>query len=196
MSWCVPTVKREPKTAGTLWRFPHFHYTGDKMRFFNIKDDYIAFLRQYDSLVQENKNERRPYVGVVLEIGDVRYFAPFTSPKRKHASMKNGKDFRKIAGGKYGAINFNNMIPVCDEALLPIDFVTVTDPQYRRLLQNQYKAIKNDREAIKKTACDLRMLYGTIDDDLGKYELSVKSRCCNFPLLESVYKNYTSTSTI
>ncbi len=35
--------------------------------------------------------------------------------------MKNGKDFRKINNGIYGAINFNNMIPVLDEVLIEID---------------------------------------------------------------------------
>jgi protein AbiQ len=35
--------------------------------------------------------------------------------------MKNGKDFRKINNGIYGAINFNNMIPVVDAALIEID---------------------------------------------------------------------------
>ena len=50
------------------------------MRFYNIKDDYITFLRQYDMKIAENKHEARPYVGVVLEINSIYYYAPFTSP--------------------------------------------------------------------------------------------------------------------
>ena len=65
------------------------------MRFYNIKDDYIAYLRTYDSKVAENKHEVRPYLGVVFEIENMKYYAPFTSPKQKHLKMKNGKDFRK-----------------------------------------------------------------------------------------------------
>jgi protein AbiQ len=120
------------------------------MKFYNIKDDYIRFLRNYDDKVAENKKESRPYVGVVLEIDGVKYYAPFTSPKPKHQKMKNGKDFRKINQGRYGAINFNNMIPVPDAALLEKDIANETDRQYRRLLQNQYSAIKADWEAIEK----------------------------------------------
>lgn len=50
--------------------------------------------------------------------------------------MKNGKDFRKINNGLYGAINFNNMIPVLDSALIEIDIANIADVKYRRLLQN------------------------------------------------------------
>lgn len=88
------------------------------MKFYNIKDDYVQFLRTFDTKVAENKHESRPYVGVVFQIGSIEYYAPFTSPKPKHQRMKNGKDFRKINQGKYGAINFNNMIPVPRSALL------------------------------------------------------------------------------
>ena len=60
----------------------------------------------------DNKKGKRPYVGVVLEIDGIKYYTPFTSPKEKHRKMKNTKDFRKINQGIYGAINFNNMIPL------------------------------------------------------------------------------------
>ena len=43
------------------------------MKFYHIKDDFISFLRQYDSKVSENKNQTRPYVGVVLEIDSIKY---------------------------------------------------------------------------------------------------------------------------
>ena len=62
--------------------------------------------------------------------------------------MKNGKDFRKINNGLYGAINFNNMIPVLDSALIEIDIANITDVKYRRLLQNQYNSIKSDEKGI------------------------------------------------
>ena len=65
--------------------------------------------------------------------------------------MRNGKDFRKIANGQYGAINFNNMIPVVDEALIYIDINGIEDRQYKNLLGNQYSAISADEEQIKQT---------------------------------------------
>ncbi len=164
------------------------------MKFYHIKDDYIQFLRSYDSKVAENKQESRPYVGVVFEISSICYYAPFTSPKPKHQKMKNGKDFRKINHGVYGAINFNNMIPVPNESLILIDIDNEPDQQYRRLLQNQYKAIKADWDAVKKTAEKLRDLVLTLDEELNSYDKQVKERCCNLALLESVYTNYAKKS--
>lgn len=164
------------------------------MKFYNIKDDYIRFLRGYDPKVAENKHESRPYIGVVFQIGEVSYYTPFTSPKPKHERMKNGKDFRKIKQGKYGAINFNNMIPVPSSELLLKDINNEPDQQYKRLLQNQYKAIKADWSAIQKTAENLRNLVLTPEENLGNYDKRVKARCCNLALLESVYVNYEKKS--
>lgn len=160
------------------------------MKFYNIKDDYVQFLRTFDTKVAENKHESRPYVGVVFQIGSIEYYAPFTSPKPKHQRMKNGKDFRKINQGKYGAINFNNMIPVPRSALLLKNIDAEPDEQYKRLLQNQYSAIKADWDAIQRTAENLRNLVFTPDDKLGDYDKQVKARCCNLVLLESEYCNY------
>lgn len=129
-------------------------------------------------------------MGTLIQIGDIKYYAPFTSPKQKHLQMKNGKDFRKIDQGKLGAINFNNMIPVVDTALLLIDINHEPDLQYRRLLQNQYKAIKADLSAIVQTAKALRKIVLTENDQLTAHDRRVKARCCNLKLLESVYIQY------
>lgn len=160
------------------------------MRFYHIRDDYIHYLRSYDSKVALNKHERRPYVGVVVQIGDITYYAPFTSPKPKHQYMKNTKDFRKIAGGNYGAINFNNMIPVPADALMLIDINNEPDLRYRRLLQNQYRAVVRDRVGIEKTASTLRSLILTDMAQLTPYDARVKERCCDLELLEKIYKGY------
>ncbi|MCD8015321.1 MAG: type III toxin-antitoxin system ToxN/AbiQ family toxin [Lachnospiraceae bacterium] len=160
------------------------------MKFYNVKDDYIRFIREYDNKVAVNKRESRPYVGIILEVDGIKYYAPFTSPKPKHQKMRNGKDFRKIHDGKYGAINFNNMIPVPDEAVLLMDIDNEPDEQYRRLLQNQYRSVKKDTDAIIKTARNLRTLVLKDDSELTTYDRNIKTRCCNLALLESVYKNY------
>ncbi|MBO4699432.1 type III toxin-antitoxin system ToxN/AbiQ family toxin [bacterium] len=160
------------------------------MRFYHVKDDYINFLRKYDGKVADNKHETRPYVGIVLEIGSVKYYAPFSSPKPKHKTMKNTVDFRKIAGGSYGAINFNNMIPVTNSALILIDIDKIGDDKYRRLLQNQYKAIRSDTIQIQKTANLLRELLLSDNSELSDYEIRIKQRCCDIKLLEEIYAQY------
>lgn len=137
-----------------------------------------------------NKHESRPYVGVVVEIEDIKYYAPFTSPKPKHLKMKNGKDFRKIQGGEYGAINFNNMIPVPDCALRLLDIEHEPDEKYKRLLQNQYRAIRSEMVAITNTAFKLRTLLLTDDEKLTEFDKKIKERCCDLKTLERVYRRY------
>lgn len=104
--------------------------------------------------------------------------------------MKNGKDFRKINGGIYGAINFNNMIPVVDSALILIDIANMQDVKYRRLLQNQYNFIRADKDNILRLAKNLRGLVTTPSENLSEHDKQVKLRCCNLELLEEKYKVY------
>ena len=157
------------------------------MKFYHIKEDFITYLRQFDTKVSENKNQTRPYIGIVLEVNSVKYYAPFSSPKPKHKKMKNGKDFRKINNGLYGAINFNNMIPVLDSALIEIDIANIADVKYRRLLQNQYNSIKADEKGILKTAENLRKLIFDAETNLSAHDKVIKQRCCDFVLLEEKY---------
>ena len=164
------------------------------MKICYIEDDYILFLRQFDQLVYYNKNHSRPYVGVVFQINDMKYYAPLSSPKPKHLNMKNSIDFKKIGGGKYGAINLNCMVPVEKNAVTPIDFNAIQDEKYRRLLQNQYKAIKQDWERIKKDAHTLYQKSMLSEDELTVYEKKVMSRCCDFHLLEEKCKEYEGKS--
>ena len=157
------------------------------MKFYHIKEDFITYLRQFDTKIAENKNQTRPYVGIVLEVNSVKYYAPFSSPKPKHKKMKNGKDFRKINNGLYGAINFNNMIPVLDSALIEIDIANIADVKYRRLLQNQYNSIKADEKGIFKTAENLRKLIFDAETNLSAHDKVIKQRCCDLVLLEEKY---------
>ena len=160
------------------------------MRFYNIKDEYIQYLRKYDNRVAENKKGTRPYVGIVFEINHIKYYAPFSSPKPKHLKMKNSKDFRKINQGKYGAINFNNMIPVIDDAIVEIDIKNIVDEKYKRLLQNQYNYIRADKSQIMKVAKKLHKITFSNNSELSKYDRMVKVRTCNLPLLERIYDKY------
>ena len=160
------------------------------MKIYNIDEDYIKYLKKYDSKVPNNKSELRPYIGIVLNISGIKYYAPLTSPKQKHLKMKNDKDFRKINGGTYGAINFNNMIPVEDKYVYEKDICNESDIQYKNLLLNQLRHINKDAKTILKVASELRELYLKNESILTKHEMDIKSRCCNFILLEQIYSKY------
>lgn len=160
------------------------------MQFYHIKDDYIKFLLRYDKNVADNKQGSRPYIGVVLVIEGISYYAPFTSPKPKHQKMKNRVDFRKIGGGEYGAINLNNMIPVPENALVNMNIDEEPDLKYRSLLKKQFLYVDHDWDGIVKTATQLRRLLLKDDSELREFEKDIKKRSCNLKLLEQVYMEY------
>ena len=159
------------------------------LKLYTVDDDYIGFLRQKEEKVMYNKSHSRPYVGVVFTINEFNYFVPLTSPKTKHISMGNDIDFRKIAKGKYGAINFNKMIPVPDDCLMLIDLDTA-EPPYKYVLWNQLKNVKKDKDIICNTAKELYWVCTKPVDELTPHEQAVKERCCDFLLLEELCKAY------
>ena len=88
------------------------------MRIYIVKEDYINYLKKFDDNIRDNKNESRPYIGILLEVNGMNYIAPLASPKEKHKSMKNNIDFFKLENGDLGVINLNNMIPVHKENIV------------------------------------------------------------------------------
>ena len=76
-----------------------------------LDSKYCDYLRQFDKKVPYNydKKELRPFIGVLFEVNNCKYFAPLSSPKPKHKNMKNTLDFFKIKDGELGAVNFNNI---------------------------------------------------------------------------------------
>ena len=83
----------------------------DNLRIYRIREGFVEYLHNIDNRVQFNKEERRPYVGIVLSMGGHDYFVPMESPKPNHAKLKNNIHIMKLKGGEYGLLGFNNMIP-------------------------------------------------------------------------------------
>ena len=155
--------------------------------FYSVDPKYGEYLRQFEQKVSflSGGKEKRPFIGIVFSINKVNYFAPLTSPKPKHMNMKNQIDFLKIDGGKYGAINFNNMIPVPGKCLIKISMIidekkdSKTDIEYKYLLRNQLTWCNSNKNTILKYASKL---YTQIVQNKARPELS--SRCCNFKIME------------
>lgn len=152
---------------------------------------YCNYLRKFDNKVAYNEGtkELRPFVGVLFTIDKYEYFAPLTSPKPKHLKMKNTIDFLKIDGGKLGAINFNNMLPVKKNnySLLNLDSKgkTKTDQKYKKLLKEQLDWLNKNYVQIQNKSLKLYNLYKE-----NKLSPNIKNRCCNFKLLEEKCNKY------
>lgn len=156
-----------------------------------IDKEYCDYLRKFDNKVPFNYKEKelRPFVGVLFEVNNFMYFAPLSSPKKKHLRLKAKLDFLKIDGGKLGTINFNNMLPVTKNNIIKIDLNKKcnkkSEQRYIKLLKEQiYWLNRNDEK-----------LYGRSKKLYDKYvnntlDIRTRNRCCNFKLLEDKCKKY------
>ena len=100
--------------------------------------------------MHEGGSSGRKYIGVVLEIKHLSYFAPLSSFKSKHKKMKESVDFIKIKD--YAVININNMIPVPKGQLIELNINAEKDPHYKFLLQAESREINRQKSRIRKNA--------------------------------------------
>ena len=162
-----------------------------KLKIVRIDSNYCDYLRKFDNKVSYNRFEKelRPFVGILFKIDNYEYFAPLSSPKVKHIKMKNTVDFFKIKGGELGAINFNNMIPVKENNYhlidLSADTLNSSEAKYKKLLREQLDWLNTNYVQVKKKAIKLYNLYNN-----QQLPQNVKSRCCNFKLLEEKCLEY------
>ncbi len=156
-----------------------------KLKLVKIDYNYCDYLRTFDARVIYNagQKELRPFIGVLFNINDLEYFAPLSSPKSKHSKIKNTLDIFRIDGGKMGVINYNNMIPVIKTNYEVFDLnkkaESLEEEKRLVLMRKQMRFITANQKEILSNSFLLYKLYK--QNNLPE---RVKSRCCNFPLLE------------
>lgn len=155
-----------------------------KLQLYHIHEGYIRFLHKVDHRVQFNKGERRPYVGVVLKIGDHEYYVPLESPKPNHQNIRSGGPILKLDEGRLGIMGFNNMIPVKRYQLIQFDILAEPNLQYRNLLLNQLRYCKRHKDIIYTRA------KATYDKAIRGDNPFYSRVCCDFKRLELIYSTY------
>ena len=93
-----------------------------------VDHKYCDYLRKFDNRVSYNAGlkELRPFIGILFNVDNNEYYAPLSSPKPKHNLLKNNIDILKINDGKYGVVNFNNMIPITKKNYRRTQKTTIT----------------------------------------------------------------------
>ena len=109
--------------------------------------------------------------------------------------MNDSIDFLRINNGKWGAINFNNMIPVPFSSLTVVNNKIVsTDTQsdidYKNLLSNQLDWCNNNKQIILNKAEKLYRIV-TAGNNPG-----LLKRCCNFLLDEEKCIEYNNLKSL
>ena len=165
-----------------------------RLNLYHIDMKYIRDLAKADDRVMSVSpqigKEKRPFVGIVILCESKKYCIPLTSPKPKHLTMKNDKDFTRMFdknGKMIGCLNFNNMIPVSDSVLSPVNMklhpeMREHERKYVSLLNDQLDWCNENQEAFIRKA---EKLYRLITENPDKLPLLTK-RCCDFIRLETV----------
>lgn len=155
--------------------------------------NYCNYLHYYEPKIPyvENEKENRPFIGVVLCVNGKNFFAPLTSPKKKHKTMKDMQDFLRIDSGVLGGINLNNMIPIPRRFLERIEIEQIKDTKYKNMLKAQMSWINKNALRITNRA---RNLYYLVLENKATKDLI--SRCCDFKLLEIKCQEYMDLNNI
>lgn len=156
----------------------------ESLKIYRIEDKYVRFLKSRDNRVQDNKNRRRPYVGVVLYIGEFRYFVPMESPKPNHVNIRSGRHILKLDDGKLGLLGFNNMLPVPDTALIRFNINDEPDKKYAELLRRQVSYINRNKADVLSHAS--QTYYAAVK----KSNKFLNQICCDFKKLEKACLQY------
>lgn len=167
----------------------------NKFKIVIIDTNYCDYLRQFDSKVPYNAFDKklRPFIGILFMVNEIEYFAPLSSPKEKHKTLKNTLNLLKIDNGNLGVINFNNMIPVKKDNYIYYDLYkkNINGPELQRnmLLRKQLRWITKQHKSVRDKSYILYKLYKE-----NKLHENIKNRCCNFPLLENKCNEYANAT--
>lgn len=158
----------------------------ETLKFYIVKEDYIIYLSKFDKHVSWNKEQKRPYIGIVLKIENYLYFAPLYSYKVGYDRYKDNPSFMRVKnkkGENVSIIRFAEMIPVPKEAIQLLDY-NIRNKKYRDLLEAERIYINNNREKIYGKA---NKIYRNVVEIKIPFFINIS---CNFKLLEQKSNKY------
>ena len=156
------------------------------LKFYHVALDYVDYLVPHAPHLfhnsQKGQQNQRKYIGIVLEMNGMKYFAPLSSFKEKHKRMQESLDFLKIKN--YAVINLNNMFPVPGGRYTYVDISAEQNQKYKALLQAEYRYIKSIQDKIRKNA---KTLYNLKTQGAST---PLTKRCNDFKGLEELCKAF------
>jgi len=183
----------------------------ERFGFYKIDKEYMKFLNSRDEQVfyRDVKGyEKKPHLGIIAKIGDVKYCIPLTSAKIKQlhwasiskhnlviyeimeeSEISKGDIYKKNdTSGKYkkllGVLEIRKMIPVKDGVYDYINFEKIKDSSYKNLLKKEYLFLQPHKQTI---------LDKTIKLYNKQKRTGIIEPCyCNFEILEKACNEYDS----
>ena len=160
----------------------------EKLDFYRVDKEYADFLREHDSKVPfiETAHYRynKFFVGVVLRINNIDYFAPVTSYK----GIDKGS-FPIIKDGKIiSSVRPNFMFPVIEGVYEPININKEFSGSYHRFVMYEFDYCNRYREQIFALA---RKTYNLRTKPRDKRERDFfQDKIIDFKKLEKVAKKF------
>ena len=176
--------------------------------FYTIDADYLEFLNSKDSEVYYNasyRNAVKPFIGIIIDMAEYKYFIPLTSAKEKHTKWKNSCDehfliyevidksvniigdvYKVYSGDKkmhvMSVLDIKKMIPVPNDAYKRVVFDDLGDERYQDLFEKEYAFCLTVKDKILTRA-----------DKIYKYQKEtnvVRRTYCDFSCCESAMKEW------
>lgn len=161
--------------------------TNDSFALYRINPQYLQYLQQLDHRVPKHCAGNQELVGVVVTVNNRNYFAPLTTPKLKHANLRDSNPtiFKIMDNHQHlGSVLLNNMIPVTFSQISSISFDQLPDLNFRNLMLKDYQLLKSNRDLVTKKA---QQLYSKVVNAINP---SFAAISCDFRKLEIACDNY------
>ncbi len=158
----------------------------DDFKIYSVSDKYIDYLRAFEPNVYSNKQDSRShtrkYIGTVLEINQMKYYVPMSSPKESDYRVAgNGLVIKKSIvpiirvtekrnGIKQlkGTLRISHMIPVPESELTLYDLDNEPDDDYKALVQSEAVFIRKNAVKIRSYA-ELLYKQKRMNDETAGY---------------------------
>lgn len=153
------------------------------MKLIEVTDRYINYMKQffYSTMLDNKENNRkntRKYLGIIITINGINYFAPLSSPKKsdydldgkikKSSSivLRMVKDYSSKPQ-LLGTIKLNNMIPIPNSEIIYYDLSKETNIKYKNLVIDELYWIQRNTRKIQNAAKTLYNLKINEQDNIN-----------------------------
>ena len=187
----------------------------DKFGFYVVDTNYLSYLNSIDSEVYYDAKKayvRKPFLGVVVNLGKYDYLIPLTSAKQKHAKWPDSSKeailiYEIINCGKQlpnkvyklgntpgtlkhiiGVLDIKKMIPVPATCCKYVSISNEPDARYKSLLQKEYLF-------LQKLKQDILLKADSIYNE-QKNSGVIHNFFCNFSALEKAFATYSKSGTV
>ena len=173
----------------------------EEFRIYSISDEYVMFLQEYFPNVYSNKVENRThtrkYIGTVMNINEIYYYIPMSSPKESDYQVagaekvikksiipiirivvKNSKGEKELKG----TLRISHMIPVPTSELIEYDIDAEKDVDYRELVKDEWLFIRRHKDKIANYA---KVMYKQKNEE---FNIGYVKSALEFKKLEVRYK--------